>query len=156
MTALGIDLKEFPLPVGTALTRIPAILPAHEAGHDPRIAEEPWKRKVAWSSYPSERSVPWAGATSRKSPKLLSAKRSAYFCKSIAIEMGGASRYFSNVLGSGVDSTLLKKLQNDFRVRVISSCTLRSPRNCLWVKTTGTNYFACFTRQVIWTKARKH
>ena len=60
MTALGIDLKEFPLPVGTALTRIPAILPSHEAGHDPRIADEQWKRKIAWSSHSSERSVPWA------------------------------------------------------------------------------------------------
>ena len=38
---------------------------------------------------------------------LLSAKRSAYFCKSIAIEMGGASQYFSKVSGSGVDLTLL-------------------------------------------------
>ena len=38
---------------------------------------------------------------------LLSAKRRAYFCKSIAIEMGGVSRYFSKVSGSGVDSTLL-------------------------------------------------
>ena len=28
-------------------------------------------------------------------------------CKSIAIEMGGASRYLSKVSGSGVDSTLL-------------------------------------------------
>ena len=34
-------------------------------------------------------------------------KRKAYFCKSIAIEMGGVSRYFSKVLGSGVDVTLL-------------------------------------------------
>ena len=40
---------------------------------------------------------------------LLSAKRRAYFCKSIAIEMGGVSRYFSKVLGSGVDLTLLSK-----------------------------------------------
>ena len=38
---------------------------------------------------------------------LLSAKRRAYFCKSIAIEMGGLSRYFSKVSGSGVDVTLL-------------------------------------------------
>ena len=36
-----------------------------------------------------------------------SAKRRAYFCKSIAIEMGGVSRYFSKVLGSGLDVTLL-------------------------------------------------
>ena len=32
----------------------------------------------------------------------------AHFCKSIAIEMGGVSRYFSKVSGSGVDVTLLK------------------------------------------------
>ena len=38
---------------------------------------------------------------------LLSAKRRAYFCRSIAIEMGGVSRYFSKVSGSGVDWTLL-------------------------------------------------
>ena len=37
---------------------------------------------------------------------LLSAKRRAYFCKSIAIEMGGVSRYFSKVSGSGADLTL--------------------------------------------------
>ena len=40
---------------------------------------------------------------------LLSVKRSAYFHKSIAIEMGGVSRYFSKVLGSGGDSTLQNK-----------------------------------------------
>ena len=40
---------------------------------------------------------------------LHSAKRKAYFCKSIAIEMGGVSRYFSKVSGSGVDLTLLNK-----------------------------------------------
>ena len=38
---------------------------------------------------------------------LLSAKRKAYFCKSIAIEMGGASRYSSKASGSGVDFILL-------------------------------------------------
>ena len=37
---------------------------------------------------------------------LLSAKR-GYFYRSIAIEMGGVSRYFSKVSGSGVDLTLL-------------------------------------------------
>ena len=31
----------------------------------------------------------------------------AYFCKSIAVEMEGVSRYFSKVSGSGVDATLL-------------------------------------------------
>ena len=39
-----------------------------------------------------------------------SANGRAYFCKSIAIEMGGVSRYFAKVSGSGVDSTLLKIL----------------------------------------------
>ena len=34
----------------------------------------------------------------------LSAKRRVYFCKSITIEMGGVSRYFSKASGSGVDS----------------------------------------------------
>ena len=38
---------------------------------------------------------------------LLSAKKRAYFCKSIAIEMGGVSQYFSDVSGSGVNLTLL-------------------------------------------------
>ena len=38
---------------------------------------------------------------------LLSATRRAYFCKSIAVEMGGVVRYFSKVSGSGVDLTLL-------------------------------------------------
>ena len=32
---------------------------------------------------------------------LLSAKRRAYSCKSIAIEMGGMSQFFSRVQGSG-------------------------------------------------------
>ena len=34
-------------------------------------------------------------------------KKGIYFSKSIAIEMGGVSRYFSEALGSGVDLTLL-------------------------------------------------
>ena len=37
----------------------------------------------------------------------LSAKRMAYLCESIAIEMGGVSRYFSKVLGSRIDVPLL-------------------------------------------------
>ena len=45
---------------------------------------------------------------------LLSAKRRAYFRRSIAIEMGGVSRYFSKVSGSGVDLT---PLSNGFRSR---------------------------------------
>ena len=40
---------------------------------------------------------------------LLSASGRAYFCKSIAVEMGGVSRYFSKISGSGVDSTPLKR-----------------------------------------------
>ena len=40
---------------------------------------------------------------------LLSAKRRAYFCKSIAIETGGVSRYFSTVSVSRVGLTLLTK-----------------------------------------------
>ena len=38
----------------------------------------------------------------------ISAKRRAYFRKSIAIKTGGVSRYFSEVSGPGVDLTLLK------------------------------------------------
>ena len=39
---------------------------------------------------------------------LLSANGRAYFCsKSIAIEMGGVPRYFSNISGSGADVALL-------------------------------------------------
>ena len=37
-----------------------------------------------------------------------SAKRRAYFCQNIAIEMGGVSRYFSKVSGSGVGWILLR------------------------------------------------
>ena len=33
-------------------------------------------------------------------------KKKAYLCKNIAIKMGGVSRYFSQVSGSGVDLTL--------------------------------------------------
>ena len=29
----------------------------------------------------------------------------SYFCNSIALEMGGVSRYFSKISGSGVDAT---------------------------------------------------
>ena len=43
---------------------------------------------------------------------LLSAKMRAYFCKDIAIEMGGVSRYFSKVSGSGVGLTLLQRAAN--------------------------------------------
>ena len=39
--------------------------------------------------------------------QLPSAKRRAYFCKSIAIKMGGVSRYLSKVSGSGVNLMLL-------------------------------------------------
>ena len=35
------------------------------------------------------------------------AQEKGYFCKSIAIQMGGASRCFSEVSWSGVDTTLL-------------------------------------------------
>ena len=38
---------------------------------------------------------------------LISANGRAYFCKSIAIEMGGVSRHFSRISGSGVNVTLL-------------------------------------------------
>ena len=41
---------------------------------------------------------------------LLSVKKKAYVCKSIAIEMGGVSRYFSKVSGSGVDSRYFSKV----------------------------------------------
>ena len=37
---------------------------------------------------------------------LLSARRRASFCESIAIEMGGVSRYFSKILGSRAEMTL--------------------------------------------------
>ena len=40
---------------------------------------------------------------------LLSAKRRAYFCKSVAMAMGGVLRYFSKESGSGIDLTLLRK-----------------------------------------------
>ena len=54
---------------------------------------------------------PWSELTAKMVmgvvPELvISAKRRAYFCKSIAIEMGGVSRYFSKASGSGVDLTL--------------------------------------------------
>ena len=58
LMALGIDLKACPLPVGTAIDLIPMILPSHEAGHDPRIAEAPWCRKIAYASQPSEWGLP--------------------------------------------------------------------------------------------------
>ena len=42
---------------------------------------------------------------------LISAKRKAYFCKNIAIEVGGISRCFSKVSGSRVDSPVLNHVQ---------------------------------------------
>ena len=69
MLAVGIDLKTCPLPIGTALERIPKILPSHEAGHDPLLRGEPWFRKVASPTIPSERNVPWAGNTWRHAPQ---------------------------------------------------------------------------------------
>ena len=39
-------------------------------------------------------------------------QKRAYCCKSITIEMGGVLRYFSKVLGSGVDLALLRVLKN--------------------------------------------
>ena len=52
---------------------------------------------------------------------LLSAKLRAYFCKSVAIEMGGVSRCFSKVSGPGVDLTLLKSM---FVIGVFAGSTL--------------------------------
>ena len=54
------------------------------------------------------------GGEKQKKKKLLSAKRRAYFCKSIAIEMGGASRYFSKV------SLRAQRLKN-FKILKVSS-----------------------------------
>ena len=39
----------------------------------------------------------------------LSSKKRAYFCKSIAIEMGSVSRYFTKIWGWGVGVTLLSR-----------------------------------------------
>ena len=61
---------------------------------------------------------------------LLSAKRRAYFCKSIAIEMGGVQRYISEVSGSGVGVTLLNlALQIGQRWAIAIS-----KENALWEK----------------------
>ena len=70
---------------------------------------------------------------------LLSANGRAYFCKSIAIEMGGVSRYFSKVSGSGVDSTPLMKASSEvwnfcafaafeFRFQLLRTLPLRAQR----------------------------
>ena len=40
---------------------------------------------------------------------LLSAKTRPYLCKSMAVPMGGISRYFSKVSGSGVNATFLRR-----------------------------------------------
>ena len=60
---------------------------------------------------------------------LLSSKKRAYFCKSIAIEMGGASRYFSKVSGSGVDSALLTYS------KTMATSVLRTVHRCTWMAT---------------------
>ena len=56
---------------------------------------------------------------------LLSVKRRAYFCKSIAIEMGGVSRYFSKALGSGVDVTLLNHRRGS-----LSCALIKETKSC--------------------------
>ena len=56
--------------------------------------------------------------------RLLSAKGGAYFCTSIAIEMGGVSRYFSKVSGSGVDVTLLISEGMDCPQPLVLQCFL--------------------------------
>ena len=66
---------------------------------------------------------------------LLSAKGRAYFGQSIAIEMGGVSRYFSEISGSGVDVTLLNKQDylSDSNSVDSSSLSLSRPSACLHV-----------------------
>ena len=59
----------------------------------------------------------------------------AYFCKSIAIEMGGVSRHFSRISGSGVDVTLLTTF-NSIHTRCI-------------VKTSGFTRGVCKNRRFI-------
>ena len=69
---------------------------------------------------------------------LLSAKRRAYFCKSIAIEMGGVWRYFSKVSGSKVDLTLLNfctPLLKEVHFSPVGGDPLQTPpqtRLCKW------------------------
>ena len=59
---------------------------------------------------------------------LLSATKRAYFCKSIAIEMGGVSRYFSKVSGSGVDVTLLNVEKKGSKTHPPASCVCDAQR----------------------------
>ena len=62
-------------------------------------------------------------------------QKRAYFCQSMAIEMGGVSRYFSKVSGSGVDLVLLRERSavNQFgrfiRPRAELFCWAARPRN---------------------------
>ena len=62
---------------------------------------------------------------------LLAATRRTYFCKSIAIEMGGVSPYFSKVSGSGLDSTLLMLLgaHHWLRSRIVSGLAIATCHN---------------------------
>ena len=55
---------------------------------------------------------------------LLSATRRAYFCKGIAIEMGGVSRYFSKVSESGVDLILLSLVYILFFLPLYLTCAI--------------------------------
>ena len=53
-------------------------------------------------------------------------QKEAYFCRSIAIEMGGVRRFFSEVSGSGVDFTLLNMTAPRTLVIRIAAITLAS------------------------------
>ena len=64
---------------------------------------------------------------------LFSAKRRAYFCKSIAIEMGGVSRYFSKVSGvrGQFDSPEDQSGKEEVSHHVGTSSKLIVPRNAV-------------------------
>ena len=83
-------------------------LKSHSPCRKKRIFEEKKKKRKIGPSFDSKKAIFGPSFDSTIYIYiLLSAKRRAYFCKSIAIEMGGVSRYFSKVSGSGVDLTLL-------------------------------------------------
>ena len=56
---LGLDLKVNPLPSGSALKLLPDSMPSRAKGHNTRIFNAPWSKRVTPKTHPSEQGLPW-------------------------------------------------------------------------------------------------
>ena len=62
---LGIDIKMMPLPAGASIKMLPDTLPSHPKGHNTRIFNDPWFKRVTPSTHESEKDLPWRAAEQR-------------------------------------------------------------------------------------------